>query len=62
MITVFRVVHGLEGLPFETLFTFIIQSPEAMDINYTRNLVTLICTNLASVIELSMIGIIYPHF
>ena len=62
MITVFKIVHGLEGLPFETLFTFHNTVTRGNGYKLYNNLVTLICANLASVIELSMIGIIYPHF
>ena len=35
MITVFKTVHGLERLPFETFFTF----HNTVTINYIRNLV-----------------------
>ena len=58
MITVFRIVHELGGLPFETLFTLIFtaQSLEVMDTSCLRNSVISIFGNLASVNKLLRIA------
>ena len=39
MITVFKIVHGLEGIPFETLFTFHNTVTRGNGLNHIRNLI-----------------------
>ena len=62
LITVFKIVHGLEGVPFDNLFTFHNTIQEAMATNCLSIFVIGMFENLVLLRELLMIGINYRHF
>ena len=62
MITVFKIVHGLEGVPFDDLFTFHNTITRGNGYKLFKQFSYLNARKFSLLKELLMIGIDYQHF